>query len=262
MGLTNFGCFCAVYINVKGTATYLDLQFPKFPGHSLGFFFVITFHFPFFSSIQFPSAILWLVSVLTWVGNLLVVPRQLHGDDPHRRHLAHPLPRHLEVGRGQVDLAKMEIARSRFIMMKFPSKAVTLCTVQGCKFVLIVGYGGRFISQIWKLLKAFFCILINHCSVLPLLLTLPNMFFVRLTSTTTLAEGGESCYTLHHLEIKWSWKYQPKCWLLKSNLESWGFNFLWKTIFNSAAWWSTTMGWTRASTSHSTSGCTGWLNFF
>ena len=42
----------------------------------------------------------------------------------------------------------MKISMSRFIMIKFPSKAVTLCTVQGCKFVLIVGYGGRFISQI------------------------------------------------------------------------------------------------------------------
>ena len=32
----------------------------------------------------------------------------------------------------------------RFIMIKFPSKAVTLCTIQGCKFVLIVGYGGKY----------------------------------------------------------------------------------------------------------------------
>ena len=50
---------------------------------------------------------LFLVSVLTWMGHLLVVPRQLHRDDPHRGHLAHPLPRHLEVGHhDHVDLAK------------------------------------------------------------------------------------------------------------------------------------------------------------
>ena len=52
-----------------------------------------------------------------------------------------------------VTLIKMELAISRLIMIKFPSKAVTLCTVQGCKFVLIVGYGGRCIKTyfiIWK----------------------------------------------------------------------------------------------------------------
>ena len=125
----------------------LELQIPKnlSQGLSLGFFFYFLFPFS-WSSIQFLSAILWLVSVLTWLGHLPVVARQLHGHDPHRCHLAHPLPRHLEVGHGQVDLVEIKISLSRFIMIKFPSKAVTLCTVQGCKFVLIVGYGGTFIA--------------------------------------------------------------------------------------------------------------------
>ena len=35
--------------------------------------------------------------VLSWLGNLHGVPHQLHRDDPHCRHLAHLLPRHLEV---------------------------------------------------------------------------------------------------------------------------------------------------------------------
>ena len=29
----------------------------------------------------------------------------------------------------------------RVIMIKLPSKAVTLCTVQGCRYVLLIGYG-------------------------------------------------------------------------------------------------------------------------
>ena len=35
----------------------------------------------------------------------------------------------------------MKISISRFIMIKFPSKAVTLCTVPRCKMVLAFGYG-------------------------------------------------------------------------------------------------------------------------
>ena len=35
--------------------------------------------------------------VLSRLGDLHGVPHQLHRDDPHRRHLAHLLPRHLEV---------------------------------------------------------------------------------------------------------------------------------------------------------------------
>ena len=38
------------------------------------------------------------------------------------------------------------------------------------------------------------------CSAAPLLLTVPNMLFVSLASTTTLAQDGKSCHTLHHLE--------------------------------------------------------------
>ena len=105
----------------------------------MGFFFYFLFPFS-WSSIQFLSAILWLVSVLTWLGHLPVVARQLHGHDPHRRHLAHPLPRHLEVHL-DLDLNRLKISISRFIMIKFPSKAVTLCTVPRCKMVLAFGYG-------------------------------------------------------------------------------------------------------------------------
>ena len=38
------------------------------------------------------------------------------------------------------------------------------------------------------------------CSAAPLLLTVPNMLFVSLAATTTLAQDGKSCHTLHHLE--------------------------------------------------------------
>ena len=35
----------------------------------------------------------------------------------------------------------LKMSISRFIMIKFPSKAVTLCTVPRCKMVLAFGYG-------------------------------------------------------------------------------------------------------------------------
>ena len=35
----------------------------------------------------------------------------------------------------------MEFVISRFIMIKFPSKAATLCTVERCKIVLFLGFG-------------------------------------------------------------------------------------------------------------------------
>ena len=41
------------------------------------------------------------IAVLPGLGKVLAVPRQLHGDDPHHRRLAHSLPCRLEVmGRG------------------------------------------------------------------------------------------------------------------------------------------------------------------
>ena len=39
----------------------------------------------------------WHISVLPAVGGVPPVPRKLHHHDPLRLHLAHPLPRHLEV---------------------------------------------------------------------------------------------------------------------------------------------------------------------
>ena len=42
----------------------------------------------------------------------------------------------------------MKISISRFIMIKFPSKAVTLCTVPRCKMVLAFGYGESLIFWI------------------------------------------------------------------------------------------------------------------
>ena len=63
---------------------------------------------------------LHLISVLSWLGHIHGVPHQLHGDDPHRGHLAHLLPRHMEV-HDQVKLAEkllMKNSLSRFIMIK------------------------------------------------------------------------------------------------------------------------------------------------
>ena len=77
------------------------------------------------------------------MGHLHGVPHQLHSDDPHRGHLAHLLPRHMEV-HDQVKLAEKLLIKnslSRFIMIKFPSEAATLCTVARCKIVLVLGFG-------------------------------------------------------------------------------------------------------------------------
>merc|ERR1719150_2050734 len=67
----------------------------------------------------------------------------------------------------------------RFIMIKFPSKAATLCTVARCKIVLAFGYG------------------------IPFILTIPNMLFIKMSSSMKITDDGlgESCFTLHHLEI-------------------------------------------------------------
>ena len=50
------------------------------------------------------SSLLLLSSVFSRMGNLHGVPHQLHSDDPHSGHLAHLLPRHLEVHHDQVPL--------------------------------------------------------------------------------------------------------------------------------------------------------------
>ena len=50
-----------------------------------------------------------LSSVFSWVGNLHGVPHQLHGDDPHSRHLAHLLTRHMEVHHDQDKLAEIKM---------------------------------------------------------------------------------------------------------------------------------------------------------
>ena len=50
-----------------------------------------------------------LSSVFSWVGNLHGVPHQLHSDDPHGRHLAHLLTRHMEVHHDQDKLAEIKM---------------------------------------------------------------------------------------------------------------------------------------------------------
>jgi len=65
----------------------------------------------------------------------------------------------------------------RFIMIKFPSEAATLCTVGRCKIVLVLGF------------------------VVPFFLTIPNMVFFTLSPSLRVSSESGLCYTEYRLII-------------------------------------------------------------
>jgi hypothetical protein len=97
----------------------------------------------------------------------------------------------------------LSLAIWRFIMIQFPSKAVTLCTVSRCKVVLALGYGEC--SSLTRTRGGNVCL----STVVPFFLTVPNMFLVTMSSTLELRETGDSCsllgscpcHTLYRLQI-------------------------------------------------------------
>ena len=132
----------------------------------------------------------------------------------------------------------MKISISRFIMIKFPSKAVTLCTVPRCKMVLAFGYGECLIfwignngeeigylesmtmcgsktisgisvcqTEMVLFVPNFFSVATSFnfkmLSGASLILTIPNTLFIKMSTSMKITEDGDGdeCYTLHHLEI-------------------------------------------------------------
>lgn len=113
------------------------------------------------------STALWHISVFPGVGGVPPVPRKLHHHDPLSLHLAHPLPSHLEVScvtrqdnRYLSYLALIMLKHAvldlvhalfqsrisdgfhvRFLMIKFPTTSVRVCTLDRCKKVLLAGFG-------------------------------------------------------------------------------------------------------------------------
>jgi len=76
----------------------------------------------------------------------------------------------------------------RFIMIKFPSEAATLCTVARCKIVLFLGF------------------------VVPFFLTIPNMLFFTLSPSLRVNRESGLCYTEYRLIID------------NRGLDSWGLD--------------------------------------
>ena len=70
--------------------------------------------------------LMYFPAVFFGMGHLHGVPHQLHGDDPHCRHVAHFLSRHLEVPRKPVDLENWELSlkiKCSAIINSFPGSS-------------------------------------------------------------------------------------------------------------------------------------------
>ena len=79
------------------------------------------------------------------------------------------------------------------IMIKFCSLAVALCTLPRCRILLILDYGKLYSTA---------CMLITHLlSVIPLLLTIPNLLSIQIGSHQRVKTDG-SCATLYMLQVQ------------------------------------------------------------
>ena len=86
----------------------------------------------------------------------------------------------------------LSLALWRFIMIKFCSLAVTLCTLPRCRILLILGYG--------KLYSTAYMVVTHLLSVVPLLLTIPNLLSIQIGSHQRVKTDG-SCATLYMLQV-------------------------------------------------------------
>ena len=87
----------------------------------------------------------------------------------------------------------LSLAIWRFIMIKFCSLAVTLCTLPRCRILLILGYG--------KLYSTTYMAVTHLLSVVPLLLTIPNLLSIQIGSHKRIKTDG-SCATLYMLQVR------------------------------------------------------------
>ena len=87
----------------------------------------------------------------------------------------------------------LSLAIWRFIMIKFCSLAVTLCTLPRCRILLILGYG--------KLYCTTYMAITHLLSVVPLLLTIPNLLSIQIGSHQRVKTDG-SCVTLYMLQVR------------------------------------------------------------
>ena len=86
----------------------------------------------------------------------------------------------------------LSLAIWRLIMIKFCSLAVTLCTLPRCRILLILGYG--------KLYSTTYMVVTHQLTVVPLLLTIPNLLSIQIGSHQRIRSDG-SCATLYMLQV-------------------------------------------------------------
>ena len=125
---------------------------PKFQ-YSLGWGIFMLFHTNF--TLMIHTVAIWLtLSLAIW--RFIMINSNLSNNcwyiDDNCYFKAHPIKLIEKL------LICWEICNSRFIMIKFPSKAVALCTVPRCKMVLAFGYGKLIldtVNQFWISLMNF-----------------------------------------------------------------------------------------------------------